>query len=150
MGMLAGSFYGAAAEQAGNVTVSGETITDNVAVNRAARAALKVYTTGVFYKIEDATETQIDSGTDWIRPTGDASAAYEIKYDYVSGDALHNSTSLADGIWGNLGTNKFFEQRATFSPDQDRGTTITISIRFNGGAVLDSATYVLEAQAVTI
>lgn len=150
MGMLAGSFYGAAAEQAGNVTVSGETITDNVAINRDARAVLKVYTTGTFYKIEDTTETQIDSGTDWIRPTGDASASYEIKYDYVSGDTLDASTSLNDGQWGNLGTNKFFEQRATASPTQDRATTITISIRFNGGAVLDSATYILEAQAITI
>jgi len=150
MGMLVGGFFSQAVAAAGAVTVSGETVTDNVAVNRLARAAIVVRSDGTIDKIENATVTQIDSGTDWIIPNGDASSLYEVKYDLDIGDTLDASTDLADGIWGALGADKFFEQRATFYPDQDRASTITISIRFNGGSVLDSATFILEAQAITI
>lgn len=150
MSMLVGGFLDQHQEGPGNVTVSGETVTDNVAINRNARAAVIFRLLGFVDKIENVTTTQIDNSTDWIQPNGDASANYQIKYDLDSGDALHGTTTFADGVWGDLRTDVFFEQRATFSPDQNFESTITISIRFNGGAVLDSATYVLEAEAATV
>lgn len=134
----------------GTVTLSGETITDNVAINRNARAVLVVRAAGFVDKIENVTTTQIDGATDWIDPNGDATEFFEVKYDLISGDALDPSTSLADGVWGSLGADQFFEQRATFSPAQNKESTITVSLRFFGGSVLSSDTYILEAEAISI
>ena len=142
-------FYGVSAEVVGDVTVSGETITDIGGGNRLFRAALRVDNNGNIYKIEDTTVTQIDTVDDWIRPTSDASSSYDVKYDFVSGDALDPSTSLADGVWGALGADKFFEQRwALGAGVGSKSTVITISIRFLGGSVLDSANYTLTAERI--
>lgn len=137
-------------EGAGNVTVSGETVTDNVAINRDARAVVVFRSTGGVDKIENVTTTGIDVADDWVRPASSAGANYEIRYVLDSGDALDPSTSYNDGQWGDMRFDVFFEQRATDSPAQNFESTITISIRFNGGDVLDSATYVIEAQADTV
>lgn len=126
------------------VTVSGEVITDTGAGARTYRAAAVFRTGGTVDKIVNTTTTQIDNSTDWLIPNGDAPADYEVKYDLISGPALDGSTSLADGVWGALTADKFFEQRRTAIGSSS--STITISVRKGSGSVLDSATYVLTAD----
>lgn len=131
------------------VTVSGETI-DPVNVNAEARGVLIVQTDGTMDKILNTTQSQIDSGTDWIIPNAFASSAYEVRYVNLTGDPLDAATSLNEDEWGSLDNNMFFEQKAGVGTNDDLLSTITIQIRFNGGAVLDSATYNIGAQNITI
>ncbi len=138
-----------AVEEAGNVTVSGESISD-IGVNRDARAAIVVRADGTIDKIVNTTVTQIDVATDWIDPNGDASPDYDTRYTGLTGDPLDGSTSLAEDVWGSIGADKFFEQRADAGSDDDFSSTITIQVRFQGGSPLDSASYTIAAQNVTI
>lgn len=129
------------------VTVSGETIVDQGAGDRLYRATLRVTNNGNMHKFESMTVTQIDTADDWVRPTSAASIDYEVKYDYVSGDVLHSSTTSDDGEWKNLAADKFFECRHLLGAGiGKKETVITISIRKNGGSVLDSANYSLRAE----
>ena len=131
----------------GNVTVSGEVISDIGSGDRLFRAALVVKLSGTSDKIVNTTQTQIDGATDWIIPNGDASSLYEVRYTGLTGDALDGSTSLAEDVWGSLGANKFFSQRWVAGAGIGmKSSVFTVEIRFNGGAPLDSASYTLNAE----
>lgn len=134
---------------AGNVTVSGETFTD-FGVNRTARAALVVRADGTIDKIVNVTTTQIDSSTDWIIPNGDASSLYDVRYTGLTGDPLDASSSLNEDEWGALSSDMFFEQRALVGTGDAFSSTFTIQVRFNGGAVLDSASYTIGATNIIL
>ncbi len=145
--IVATAIYGSSAT-AGNVTLSGEDALD-VGINRNARAAIVVRSDGTIDKIENVTTTQVDVSTDWIDPNGDASSDYDVRYTGLVGDALDGSTSLAEDVWGDLGVDKFFEQRATSSPDSFE-SEFTLEIRFMGGAALDTGVYNCDASRTDI
>ena len=147
--IVATAIHGADPGGAGNVTLSGEDATDNIAINRNARAAIVVRADGTVDRIENVTTTQVDVGTDWIDPPGDASSDYDVRYTGLTGDPLDGSTTLAEDVWGNMGADKFFEQRAT-SDGEDFESQFTLEIRFQGGAALDTGAYTCEAQRTDI
>jgi len=130
----------------GTVTLSGETINDIGSGNRPYRAALVVYTDGTCDKIENLTTTQIDSSTDWIIPNGDASSLHEVRYTNRTGSPLDVTTSLAEDTWGFISSNRFFEQRLDGISIEGFSSSFTVEIRYNGGSVLDSATYALNVE----
>ena len=134
-------------EVAGNVTLSGEIINDIEGGDRLYRAAVIIRTDGTVDKIENTTTTQIDSGTDWIIPNGDASSSYEVRYTNRTGDALDGSTSLAEDTWGAISSDRYFEQRWSIGAGVGgKSSVFDLEIRFNGGSVLDSAQYQLNAE----
>lgn len=127
----------------GTVTISGETISDTGGA--PARATVIFNTDGTVDKRESTTVTQIDSATDWIIPNVYAGSLYEIKYELDSGDAL-TETNMVVSTWADMGTTRTMGY-ATSDPGTESGT-ITVSIRFNGGPVLDTGQYVLSATEV--
>lgn len=136
-----------AALPGGTVTLSGEAIADQAGGDRLYRAALVIRTDGTLDKIENTTTTQIDSGTDWIDPNGDASADFEFKYELDSGDALDVSSSVAASTWLAVSSDIFLEQRwAAGAGIGSKASTITVSVRFDGGSVIDTGVFTLTAE----
>lgn len=133
----------------GPIILSGETINDIDSGNRAYRAAVVMRLDGTVDKIENATATQLDSGTDWIVPNGDADAADETRYTSLTGDALDGTTSLAEDIWGTLAADKFFEQRIPGPAIESKSSTFTLEARHgSSGAAEDSASYTLNVERI--
>ena len=124
------------------VTLSGETISDS---GPSPATALVIFNTdGTVDKKEGLSTTQIDSGTDWIIPNGSADPLYEVSYTLDSGDALTDGG--AAGTWVALSANRQYGY-ITDAPGSLSGT-ITVSIRFDGGATIDTGVYVLTAEEV--
>lgn len=88
--------------------------------------------------------SQISPDTDWIIPNGDASSEYEVMVHEESntlntgfGDAVDTWLALSqDRNWGV----EHFNAVGSYS------CTITLSIRKNGGPVIDTGLYVLTAE----
>ena len=133
--------------QSGTVTLTDTDIEDLAAGDRLYRAALVIRTDGTTDQFESTTQTQINGTTDWIIPNGDANGFYEVKYELDSGDALDASTSISASTWEFIGSDTFFEQRwASGAGIGGKQSWITVSIRYNGGSVLDSGSYMLHAE----
>ncbi len=140
----------AAGGGAGNVTLSGETI-QHITVS-GPWAGVRINSDGTIDKRTGATPTytQIDAVTDWIIPNGDASALYDVKIEEVSltgggSPTFSNPGGAGKGLstWFDLGSNREWGVR-TPGPSQSNVWTITIHIRWNGGAELDQGTYPLN------
>ena len=145
--LLAQVLNGGGGPPAGTVTLSGETIADAAAGDRLYRAVLVIRTTGILDKIENVTTTQIDAATDWIDPNGDAEEDFEFKYDLDSGAALDGSSTMAENVWTKISSHIFLEQRWTAGSGVGGNTSgITVRVRFNGGAEIDTGVYSLQAE----
>ena len=139
-------FYAAIA-----VTVSGHTILSDQLDPADAYARLKIDNDGRTYESEDTGSpswSQIDSATDWIRPTSEAPADYEVRYTSLTGDALTSGTAAEDA-WHALSGGDFILVQSTTIIPGDRSSTFAIEIRKGSGAVLDSASYTLTADVGT-
>ena len=125
------------------------TLTDasisHVTPSPAAVALLTINTDGTVDKTEGVTVTQINPTTDWIIPNGLASSQYEVKWDVISGTSPNTKTT-----WPTEAT--YFDLSTVRTIGHTLGTTATvggvlrISIRRNGGAIIDTADFTFNAQ----
>jgi len=154
VGLSKPSGGGVPAQPAGTVTLSGETIAyaRNSATTSIVYAGVRINTDGTIDKrgFKSGTYSQIDSGTDWIIPNGDANEYFEVycQVNSESGAGLASSASL-EGVWLPLTSNRLWYVAKSGADGTDTAN-ITISIRYNGGATIDSAVYALSAQKFTI
>lgn len=128
---------------AGEVTVSGEAVSDSD--SGGATCSIIFRSDGTVDKIEGATTTQIDSGTDWIIPNGDASSDYDVRATSISSGTSDTfaAEGAAEDVWIDLGSDR--EWRFTeSSPFGAHDISCTFEIRFDGGSVLDSASYTFD------
>lgn len=132
-----------AEDLAGAVTLSGEAIDDIVSDPSDANAAVIVDADGNVYSLTGTAGTvQIDTTTDWVRPTTAVSALFEIR-------ATLDSGSLSSGTvdtWLTLDNDRTWAVAADAPGSQS--ASLTLEIRYAGGATLTSNTYTLLAQVV--
>ncbi len=123
------------------VTVSGETISHSVDNGNTATTRVQVRQDGTIEKREGSTDTQVDASTDWIIPNNANDDLYEVMFTRVvpfsdaptGGDALD--------VWHRIDQTIRFVEYANSVDDTDLGGTITVHIRYNGGAELDTGGY---------
>lgn len=126
----------------GTVTLTNATITDSGAA--PARALVIINSDGTVDKREGGTVTQINASTDWIIPNAKASGDYEAKWDLISGDAPTGATGgWTEGVWAALSSNLQVGY-ITGAPGTESGV-IRVSIRYNGGSVLDTGDFTCSA-----
>ena len=126
---------------AGTVTVSGEVIVGATSVG-TAKAGVIFRAAGKVAKTVNGTETQIDSGTDWIIPNGDANSLYEVRY--IGGTETWTVKAANQNIWADLSVDR--EWRVDNGAGGITANIVTFEVRFNGGLVEDSATYNCRAD----
>jgi hypothetical protein len=125
------------------VTLSGEAIDDTVLDPSDATAALRVDADGNVYSITSGAGTvQLDSSTDWIRPTTLASVNFEVQATLNSGSLAGGTT----GSWLTLDTDRAWSVAATAPGSQS--ANLTIEIRYASGPTLASNTYTLNATVL--
>jgi len=129
----------------GLVTLSGEVITDTFA--GVARALIEIRSNGNVFKDEGGVLAQIDSGTDWLRPSAFAPDDYEVRFVDVSGDPAQAST--ASGVWIDLTSNFSVGYATAGGGPETLSGTFNIEIRKgNSGPALVSALY--DATAIEL
>lgn len=125
------------------VTLSGEDVSHVVADPSNALAGLRFDTDGNVYKIEGSgNETQIDTTTDWIRPTTGADQ-YQIRYTNLVGDAL-TGVSPAEDTWTAVSSGDVILQMAQ-AVVGSRSATFDVQVRKGTGSVLATTEYSLTA-----
>jgi hypothetical protein len=130
------------------LTLSGQTITKLSFDPTDAHAVLKVDNNGNVYQSADTgsrSYTQIDTATDWVRPTTKAPGAYEVRYTGLTGDALSFNTA-AQNTWHPLSSGDFVLRNSVTGPVGDRDSTFTVEIRDGSSGSADvSGTYRIHA-----
>ena len=120
------------------VTVSGETaINDTNTSPTNSFAGVRANSDGTLDKRVGSTRTQIDSATDWLIPVGSAPSLYQIKCTDTAGNLDAGSATIGD--WITLSSNREWYVAVT-SPGS-KNFNLTLEIRYNGGATLDSAAF---------
>ena len=129
------------------VTVSGEVVVSLVFGGGNSDTHLKVDNDGNMYKqINFGGYTQIDSSTDWVRPTTSSPGLYEVRYTGLTGSAIFTGTTAED-TWHSMSSGDWIlRQRQLGGGFDSTSSTFTVEIRLNGGAVLDSASYTLTCN----
>ena len=132
--------------QRATVSVSGESIS-HFSLNTVT-AAVRFNADGTVQKRVGVTYTQIDTGTDWIRPVSAASGDYQIRASKTSGS--DPDTTLSDPLdtWLDLDAARQWGVRRYSTGDIT--STLTIEIRLSGGTALASRTYTLTAEMLEI
>ena len=131
--------------QRASVSISGE-IVYHLSL-QTATAAVRFNADGTVQKRVGATYTQIDAGTDWIRPVSGASGDYQIRARKISGSDPHAALSDPLDTWLDLdaarqwGVTRYSTGHIT--------STLTIEIRLSG-TTLASGTYTLTAEMLEI
>lgn len=129
------------------VTLSGETVNAFAFMNDA-RAELELRTNGNMYReVNNGGATQIDSGSDWIRPVSASPSLYETRYTNRTGDLLHAGTSSGEDGWRDVSVGTYFWVQQDSTPTAGgEDSTFDIQVRFDGGSVLASTSYRLIAD----
>lgn len=127
----------------GVITLSGETASDSVADPSDATASLRFDTDGNVYKIEGAVQTQVDTATDYIRPTANADRL-QIRFTNLVGTALTSSTAAED-VWHAISGGDFTltQTRTTVGFS---ASSFDVQLRVGTGPVRASGAYVLNAE----
>ena len=128
------------------VTLSGQTNTAN-AFGSTARSEIEFRTNGNVYEEDNnGTSNQVDSTTDWLRPTGNETD-YQIRFTHVGATNSQFGATAAEGVWWPFSSGSFFIWISTTGTGfQSESETVTIEIRKGTGAVLDSGTYTVNAN----
>lgn len=128
----------------GVVTLNAQTGANQASDNVSGTAIWRFNTDGTVDRDDDAGVVQVASSTDWIIPNSSASSGYELKWVQVSGDAPTNTTNnIAENTWTSLGSR--IDIGAFAGIGSYETGIVTVSIRLNGGSVLDSANFEWEA-----
>jgi hypothetical protein len=85
----------------------------------------------------------VDEG-DWLNPKASAPSLYEVRATVTSG-SLSSGTA---GSWLALTSNRTWTRLDSSAGDGANVCVLTIEIRYNGGAVLDTSTVTLTAERV--
>ena len=126
------------------ITLSGETVTGFAIFPGDASASIKADNNGNVYKrTNGGSWTQVDTLTDWVRPAGSAPGLYQVRFTNLVGDAV--SASAAEDIWHALSSGDFIVTLTNTGVGFDT-SAFDIEIRYDGGATLDSAEYILHAD----
>ena len=126
------------------VTLTDATIS-HVTAAPAAVALVTINTDGTVDKTEGVTVTQLNPTTDWIIPNEKASSQYEVKWDVISGTTPNTKTTWPDeATYVDISTVRTIGH--TLGTTATVGCVLRISIRRNGGAVIDTADFTLNAQ----
>ena len=139
--------FGSGTGGADVVTVSGETITKAETGGVDAYARVKVDNDGNMYKSEDtgsANWAQIDSVSNWLRPTSSAPGTYQVRF--TSATNTPTSATVTEDTWHALSGGDFIIYNSYTGLNGSKETTFTIEIRLGTGSVLDSASYTLSAS----
>ena len=129
----------------GTVTLTNATITDSGGA--PARALVIINSDGTVDKREGGSVSQINASTDWIIPNGKADSNYEAKWDLISGDAPTGATGgWLENDWTALSSDLQVGY-ITGAPGTESGV-IRVSIRYNGGSVLDTGDFTCSATEV--
>lgn len=110
-------------------------------------ANVRISTDGNIYVADGASEVQANATTDWVRPTTASSSLYEVKWDFLSGDTPNAGNMAVEGTWYALSIDRTVGLSVGV-PILDT-CDLTISIRYDGGSVLDSATFTIRAINTT-
>ena len=135
----------------GTVTLSGESVSVNGAL---ADAGIRFNSDGTVDKVENGTYTQVDSSTDWIIPNGAASSLYDVRITNVvdiggSPEGFNHASAAAEDVWINLGANREWAvENVGTGGSSSVGYTFDVEIRYNGGSVLDSASYTVLSEDI--
>ena len=155
MGLLVGGFSQALPNEV--VTLSSENVIYNdLSAPWRANAALKIASDGKVYKYQgDAisgseTWSQIDAATDWVKPHTANDGNYEIQvqlalYDTPETFTINGVSKTVGTTWYALDGDVILRNTEGVQFGQFI-SQLTISIRYNGGATLDSGTYTLNAS----
>lgn len=128
------------------ITVSGQTINDLRFSPTDSYARVKVDNDGNIYESKDtgtASWNQIDTGTDWVRPTTSAPGTYEVRFTGASNTPT--SATAAEDTWHALSGGDFIIYNSVTGVGV-KTTSFTIEIRKGSGSVLDSASYTCRAE----
>lgn len=142
---MAGTF--AAAASGAVVTVSGATIsTTNFQADSIA--GVYFYGSGSFIgdtrQRKNATYTQINSGTDWLRPELDAPGDYRIRRQSTTGDTGFMTATITTSYDGIAATDSVYVTDTTAGFG---GKSITFTIEIDDGTTLqDSGSYTCTAD----
>lgn len=131
----------------GTVTLSGQTVfgIDTEIVG------IRFNSDGTVDQRVGATYTQIDTGTDWIIPNGDAPDLFQVMtdnwMDLGGAGGGFNSAAAAEGVWVALTSNREWNVLAV-GPDGADSNRMTFDahIRWNGGSTIDSGAYDIESN----
>ena len=134
--------YGVFAGRPGIVTVSGESISD-IQVLTTATAGVRFNADGTIDKNVTGVYSQIDSGTDWLIPNAAAPSLYQV-YAAYTGVA---PSGAATNTWLDLTSNREWTV-VNSGPGGTDVCTLTVSIRYNGGGVIDSGVFTLSSQYI--
>ena len=129
------------------VVVSGQTISKSSTSPTDAFARLKVDNDGKIYESKDTgtpSWVQIDTVTDWVRPTASAPGLYQVRYTSLVGNVLDQETAAED-VWHALSGGDYILVQSVVGINV-HSSTITVEIRLGTGSVLDNATYILAAD----
>ncbi len=135
---------GAKVWQRATVTVSGATITD--ANEFYGLASVRFNSDGTVDEGAAGNYSQINAGTDWVRPVSEAPGSYQIRARRVSGAPASNVLGAALNTWLALTTSRTWTVGAGLN--QLVSVTLRINIREGTGAILDTGDYVLSAQGL--
>ena len=113
-----------------------------------ATAQYKVDNDGnVYRRINNQSWTQINTLTNWVRPTSFAPGLYEVRYTNITGNTGDFSASAAVNVWFSLSSGDFIcTLLDTTNGFSSRSVSFTIEIRNNGGPVLASAAIFLNTD----
>ena len=127
--------------QRATVSVSGESISHFSF--GTVTAGVRFNADGTVQKRIGTTYTQIDTGTDWIRPVSEASGDYQIHASKTSGS--NPDTTLSDSLdtWLDLDAARQWGVRRSSAGNTT--STLSIEIRLSG-TTLASGTYTLTAE----
>lgn len=127
----------------GVVTVSGEAVNDSD--SGGATGGIRFNSDGTIDKLEGASYSQIDSGTDWIIPNIAASGDFDVRCTNVSSGTSDDWTTepAAEDVWINLGSDREWKM-AVSAPFGLHDLTCDFEVRYNGGAAEDTGTFTLD------
>lgn len=129
----------------GSGTVTIGNVNWNASSGASSSSGYELLTDGNIRRITNGSNS--DAG-DWIAPLGAAPGLYEARATVTSGAI---STGPASGVWTAISAGTCQWTRLRTNPPDGSGTTtliFTLDIRYNGGAIIATATITLSATIV--
>lgn len=128
----------------GKVTLSGEGVTAGPGASPQT-ATIRIDADGNVYEIVNAIPTQVDVGTDWIRPASLAPGPYEVRFTNLLGSIT--SSTAAEDTWHALSGGDFDVSKTVNAGEGTATFAIEIRVGSSGGTVA-SASYSLNCSVI--
>ena len=125
----------------GVVTISGEVGINHNPISQPAKSGIRINADGTIDERLGDSYSQIDAATDWIIPNGAANSSYE--FTATDNNANLDAGSDATGTWASAPLEWWVEETVEFATEN---LSVTVGIRFNGGAEIDNGTFTGQAS----